>query len=60
MNDVTCENNLCLYWKSHRCILNEISLTDSGICASCILISFSEDYLKIEREKQLKRLEGCR
>ena len=37
-----CDNDLCIYERQGRCILDGISVNQLGMCAECILISIYE------------------
>ena len=50
---MNCENNLCVYWNNGKCILGEISIDASGVCADCIYVNIDENILKNARKKFL-------
>lgn len=50
-----CQNKLCAYYHANECILDEISVDASGMCADCICIELDDGMLELKR--RAKRLE---
>ena len=50
-----CENDFCIYWNDNKCILEEITINNAGICDDCILVNIEEDILKQKREETLNK-----
>lgn len=52
---MNCENFFCVYQEKDKCILDEISIDDIGLCCSCMYTNIPEKdlekYKKIHREK---------
>ena len=49
-----CENELCIYQRDDKCLLDKISLDYQGMCNECIYVSLDEAMLKELKEKQIK------
>ena len=39
---INCENELCIYCKNNKCILDIIQLNSMGICNECVQISIEK------------------
>ncbi len=52
-----CENRFCLYWQENRCQLSYITLDAPGLCENCVYLEFPEKFLRMERRRQLDKLE---
>lgn len=48
---MTCYNNFCIYEKENNCILDTITLNETGMCLECININIPEEI--INREKMI-------
>ncbi len=53
-----CEFTICIYQKDMRCILDEISMNDIGMCEDCITVNIDTEYLEIQKREVLQRLHG--
>ena len=53
-----CENEYCIYHKSGKCRLNNVTINSVGICDDCIIVSLDEDFLRVEKERQLQQLDS--
>ncbi len=49
-----CENQFCIYWEKHQCILDEIELDEAGVCITCILVSLDDGVLETARNNARK------
>ena len=49
-----CENELCIYQRYDKCLLDKISLDYQGMCNECIYVSLDDALLKELKEKQIK------
>ena len=56
MNQLSCQNEFCIYQKQGNCILNSVSLDIQGNCLDCVYINIEEESLNDLKEKQLKNL----
>lgn len=54
---MTCSNQFCIYQEANTCILDEISLNESGICEDSITIDVPERILKLMKQHLLERLD---
>ena len=52
-----CENNFCIYQCSGKCILDEVSIDNLGVCTECIYPDIDEEILYQAKLKLLKRYE---
>ena len=52
-----CENIYCVYQKDKRCILESISIDETGRCTACIHVDVEMEVLDSMKEKLLKRFE---
>ena len=52
-----CDNTFCIYWENQHCLLDSISLDDTGSCSDCICISFPEDNLEQKRLEMREQLD---
>lgn len=52
-----CENAFCIYWDNNRCILENISLDEIGLCRSCIYIDIDPQSLNQYRLALRNKLE---
>lgn len=43
---MNCENNFCIYCDEGKCILQNISINNIGMCDECILINLNDEILK--------------
>lgn len=55
---MNCENSFCIYQKGGECLLDEISLDNSGMCEDCIRPNIPEQILENEKEKLRERFEA--
>ena len=53
MCEINCENFLCIYQKNNKCILNEISLDNLGICGQSIYVDIEKEKLDIMKMEML-------
>lgn len=51
-----CENNLCIYCKKRRCILDSISLDAVGMCSDCVVINIDSVILEKAKADLLQKL----
>ena len=49
--------SFCLYWQENRCQLSYITLDAPGLCENCVYLEFPEKFLRMERRRQLDKLE---
>ncbi|MCL2884625.1 MAG: hypothetical protein FWF49_03995 [Oscillospiraceae bacterium] len=52
-----CELDYCVYNRKNVCILDEIEVNGLGMCACCMTLSFTPDFLEQEKERQLREME---
>lgn len=52
-----CSNMLCIYCRKNKCILDEISIDEIGVCEDFTLVDIPEQTLQRYKDKQLIRLE---
>ena len=52
-----CENTYCIYWENKRCILDNISLDETGRCRDCIYIDIDPKSLRQYRLALRSKLE---
>ena len=60
MNQLSCENEFCIYQNLGTCILESIQLDIQGNCTDCIYINIEEDALNILKQRLLKKLDDLR
>ena len=51
-----CGVEYCLYNRDFKCICSVTQLNSLGMCDECILVSIDQDFLKAEKERQLKKI----
>ena len=51
-----CGFDYCIYNDKFCCILEEINVNAWGVCDECIIVTITEEELKILKEKQLTKL----
>lgn len=51
-----CEQKFCVYWMNHRCILDEISIDETGMCTDCINTNIDGKLLDKLRQRHLDEL----
>lgn len=51
-----CKNELCIYCKKDKCILDSISIDTLGMCADCIQITIEAELLEKVKEDLLRKL----
>jgi hypothetical protein len=51
-----CENNYCIYQIENKCRHEKISLNALGMCDDCIIVSLDENFLTVEKERQLQEI----
>ena len=49
-----CEADYCIYNRDFLCVLDEIQLNALGMCDECMLVSISDEDLRMLKEKQLE------
>ncbi len=50
-----CDNELCVYNEEDgTCILDEITVDECGMCADCIMLSFTKEEREERREEMLR------
>ncbi len=47
---MNCENQLCIYFKNKKCILEEIHINKLSMCSECIIVNLDDYTLEKERE----------
>lgn len=52
-----CEVEYCIYNRDSVCICDITQLNSLGMCEECILVSLDQDFLKAEKERQLRDIE---
>ena len=52
-----CSNMFCIYSRNNKCILDEVSIDEIGICQDLILVDIPDQTLQRYKDKQLIRLE---
>lgn len=52
---MNCENDLCVYNSKGKCIIEEISVDSSGMCAACIYPNIDEKILEKAKNNFLER-----
>ena len=50
-----CEFHFCIYNENNQCILDEISINESGICDCAIYPEIDDEYLKQCKQTELKK-----
>ncbi len=53
---IKCENYFCVYFCDGMCRLEQLDLSITGACCSCIYVDIDEAYLNRQREKLLSSL----
>ena len=54
---IKCENELCIYCKNNKCILDAIQLNSMGICNECVQISIEKNQLNYLKRKLFENIE---
>ncbi len=52
-----CEFEYCIYNKEECCMLKSVSIDMQGTCEECITVFLDKDFLKRQKEDQLKSIE---
>ncbi len=55
---MTCENIFCIYQRDNKCVLEEINLDITGVCADCIYVDIAPGKLKELKENRLRNIES--
>ena len=51
-----CENSLCIYQENNICLLDDISISEGGVCESCILVNFpAKTTAKIKAQQRFEK-----
>ena len=53
----SCENELCLYFRERRCILDRVAVNELGYCDAFLLVQVPGEMLDSCRKRQLLKLE---
>ena len=54
---MNCENYFCIYQNNEKCILDEIEIDISGVCASCIYVDVEPNIISCAKQRLLKALD---
>ena len=54
---MNCENEFCIYQKDKKCLLDRISIGESGCCEECLYIHLPTEALENLKEKSRKKYE---
>ena len=52
-----CQNKFCIYQSKDKCILNNISIDESGMCTECIYPNIDTNILEQAKNELLKKYE---
>lgn len=55
--ELHCENDMCIYEKEGKCILDFIELDASGSCRECIQLNLEKTMLEKMKEEKRKELD---
>lgn len=53
-----CAFEYCVYNRDFLCVLESIEINSLGMCEACVVISLDEDFLAVQKERQLREMEG--
>ncbi len=51
-----CENAMCIYQKEGKCILDEITLNEMGVCEECIVVTIDKGFLEYKKALKLEEI----
>jgi len=54
---VKCEFEYCIYNENYKCVLDEVTINNLGMCEECMLITLDSSFLDSERKRQRKEID---